>query len=135
MMLKLCQMLRKNKKGFTLVELMVVVVIIGILVAIAIPLFNATSAKAKEGACHANQRMIDGAIQQYYANTGGTAASVSALTGTYFQTEPKCKDATGTPPASYGISGIGAGAKVSAPTGCGHTHYSGAASGSWPAGT
>jgi len=54
-----------NEKGFTLVELMVVVVIIGILVAIAIPIYNNTTARAERGSCEANLRMIDSAIQQY----------------------------------------------------------------------
>lgn len=51
----------KNKKGFTLVELMVVVVILGILVAIAVPVYNNVSANAQQRACHANLRTIDGA--------------------------------------------------------------------------
>lgn len=49
----------QNQKGFTLVELMVVVVILGILVAIAVPLYNAQTEKAKKATCFANQRMID----------------------------------------------------------------------------
>ena len=59
---KICKMLKRNNKGFTLVELMVVLLIIGILVAIAIPIYNSTQAKAKEKACAANLRTIDGAI-------------------------------------------------------------------------
>ena len=59
------QKAKKNQKGFTLVELMVVVVIIGILVAIAIPVYQGTQKKAKDNANAANIRIIEGAIQQY----------------------------------------------------------------------
>jgi type IV pilus assembly protein PilA len=60
------RMFRKDE-GFTLVELMVVVLIIGILVAIAIPVFNAASRTARQRTCHSNQRTIEGAIQQWLA--------------------------------------------------------------------
>ncbi len=61
----------RNKRGFTLVELMVVVVIIGILVAIAIPIYNGVQARAQESACFANQRIIDGSKQIFNMQTGG----------------------------------------------------------------
>ena len=60
------RMFRKDE-GFTLVELMVVVLIIGILVAIAIPVFNAASKSARQRTCHSNQRTIEGAVQQWLA--------------------------------------------------------------------
>lgn len=73
------QMFRRKDEGFTLVELMVVILIIGILVAIAIPVFNAARATAERRTCHANQRTIEGAAQQYVADRGGNIADVDAM--------------------------------------------------------
>lgn len=65
MLMRMFKNFHKDNRGFTLVELMVVVVIIGVLTAIAIPVYKASTAKAEAGACQANLRMIDSAIQQY----------------------------------------------------------------------
>ncbi len=48
----------KSKKGFTLVELMIVVVIMAILVAVAVPIFSAVTKNARTKTCLANQREI-----------------------------------------------------------------------------
>ncbi len=51
-------MFLKTKKGFTLVELMIVVVIMAILVAVAVPIYTAVTANAKKNTCAANRKMI-----------------------------------------------------------------------------
>jgi prepilin-type N-terminal cleavage/methylation domain-containing protein len=59
-----------NKHGFTLVELMVVVAIIGILVAIAVPVYNAITIRAEQATIEYNLRVLDGAIMMYHAKNG-----------------------------------------------------------------
>lgn len=61
----------KNKKGFTLVELMVVVAILGILVAVAVPVYNNVTGDAKINACNTNVKTIESAVQTAIA--GGKA--------------------------------------------------------------
>ncbi len=89
----MCRMLKRDSKGFTLVELMVVLLIIGILVAIAIPIYNSTQLKAKERACDANIRTIEGAAAQYYSAVGEWP-SMSDLTddedNRYIKENPQC---------------------------------------------
>ena len=71
---------RLNQKGFTLVELMVVIAILGILAAIAIPKFSDSTSAANTAKIAADLRTIDSAIVMYQAN-GGTLSgnSVSQL--------------------------------------------------------
>jgi prepilin-type N-terminal cleavage/methylation domain-containing protein len=55
----------RTHSGFTLVEIMIVVAIIGLLAAIAIPNFIKARTTAQKNACIANLKQIDGAIQQW----------------------------------------------------------------------
>ena len=59
----------KSKKGFTLVELMIVVVIMAILVAVAVPIFSAVTSNARKKTCAANQREIQSQFNN--ADMGG----------------------------------------------------------------
>ena len=63
----------KTKKGFSLVELMIVVVIMAILVAVAIPIFNSVTSDAREKTCLDNQRQI--------LSVASRAFSMNAITG------------------------------------------------------
>ncbi len=70
---------RNTNKGFTLVEIMIVVAIIGLLAAIAIPNFVKARTTAQMNACINNLRQLDGAIQQYALENKQAAGAVVTL--------------------------------------------------------
>ncbi len=100
-------MRKRQEQGFTLVEIMVVLLIIGVLVTLALPSWMGARARAQARTCVANLRQIQQAKEAYALVTrarNGTPVSMNDLVPTYLQEEPRCPAAGGAP---YTVGAIG----------------------------
>lgn len=109
---------RHRRGGFTLVEIMIVVLIIGVLLAIAIPNFVKAREQARAKACSESLKQIQTALQQYamdnkLANGASVNNWTTSLIGAtnYIRTQPQCPSG-----GSYTITTIDANPTCSAST-------------------
>jgi len=85
----------RAERGFTLVEIMIVVLIIGILLAIAVPNFVRARESSRARACVSNLKQIDAAKEQYamdnnLSNGAALPNGMQDLVGTYLKSTPTC---------------------------------------------
>lgn len=71
--------MKKSSSGFTLTEMMIVLVILAVLAAIALLIINSNTDHAKRNTCDTNIRIIEGAVSFYYAQVGTWPSSVDDL--------------------------------------------------------
>ncbi len=90
-----------KSKGFTLVEIMIVVVIIGLLAAMAIPAFQKVRSASQDKTVLNNARQLSAAADQYYLEQGVSTVSVGNLIGTSNYVKALNLVANETYPAAY----------------------------------
>lgn len=108
-------MRKRQEQGFTLVEIMVVLLIVGVLVTLALPSWMGARARAQARTCVANLRQIQQAKEAYAIVSrapNGATVSMSDLVPTYLQEEPRCPAGGGAP---YEVGAIGS--QPTCPTG------------------
>jgi prepilin-type N-terminal cleavage/methylation domain-containing protein len=100
----------KKTKGFTLIELMLVVVIIGLLAALAIPRFARAASKSKVSEAKSVLKQLYMASQAYIEENGEPPAAIEDVFGAGFESRPSgfiVKVPSGTPRFLYDLDGAG----------------------------
>ncbi|MDB6168459.1 MAG: pilE [Verrucomicrobia bacterium] len=92
---------QNTTKGFTLVEIMIVVVIIGLLAAMAIPAFQKVRQSSQDKAVLNNARQLSAAADQYYLENGVSTVTISSLVGSTNYVKALNLVANETYPAAY----------------------------------
>ena len=101
------QKLNKNRGGFTLVEIMIVVLIIGILLAIAVPNFIRARESSRAKSCVANLGQMNSAVEQWAMDNkknAGASVALANLVGStaYIKSTPTCPSG-GTYPTNLNV--------------------------------
>ena len=102
--------MQDNRKGFTLIELIVVVVVLALLAAVAVPMISSWVATAEENAAEENARTIELALKAYMAEEGieilsSNNADAKAALGRYGVGESKSGDKIAQGETGYIITG------------------------------
>lgn len=84
--------IKERRKGFTLVELLVVIVVLAVLAAIVLPKFMDSSARSKESSLRTDLKLVRNAISAFQADTAKLPGSLADLSETDVS---KVKDASG----------------------------------------
>ena len=76
---------KQQRAGFSLLELLAVVTILGIIALVVIPRISASAATAKENACFQNKAEVNSAVERYFFDNGSLPANLAAInTASYF---------------------------------------------------
>jgi prepilin-type N-terminal cleavage/methylation domain-containing protein len=74
-----------KRRGFSLLELLAVVTILGIIALVVIPRISFSSSTAKENSCFQNKAEVNAAVERYYFTNGSLPADLAAINNaTYF---------------------------------------------------
>ena len=87
----------RRVEGFTLVELLIVILILAVLVAIAVPIYISAIAQAKLRTCQANLRTIDGTVEQWRALNDSPGYPILSNMNNHFKGDklPQCPSGSG----------------------------------------
>lgn len=80
----------QNHQGFSFIELLVAVVVIGILTSMLAPRVVGVMSEAKKKACQANYQSLETALERYYAKEGKYPEDLASLRPDYIKEVPIC---------------------------------------------
>jgi general secretion pathway protein G len=78
----------KRDKGFTLVELLIVIVILGVLATVTVFAVQGITSRGAKSACDAEVKTVEVAVEAYYAQNNAYPANLAALDGVFLKSTP-----------------------------------------------
>ncbi|HKX18755.1 MAG TPA: type II secretion system protein [bacterium] len=100
MLRRLMSKMRRDEQGFTLIELMIVILVILVLAAILLPQFGLARERARKASCVSNQRNLETAVAMWQTDNPSTSLTQGEMSGT---SVPLAGTLSGTP--QYALSG------------------------------